>query len=566
MRLPAGLASLLRPRPPIAARPATPTPCRPAPSPLRRAGASPLAADPPADWGVDPRTGAPLPTGTEAEVAPGAFVAARVAHRHGWLPALVHAGRTDHALGPLDAWLRQDVPGRGLAWAHPSDLAARLVHWHAALAFGDLPDAAREGLAGSARWHLEHLLRRPTRGLRRLATGAGLVIGGFTFPDLGDARTAWSEGLSLLRYALPEEIGADGVARLSAPDVVAEGLWYVAIARAVARANGAPFPADADAAFARGARWLERLAGDLGRLPPLGEAALGDVLAHDRPLAWSLWDLALAWGLADGPTAPAGPDPRLAWLGVARPPGDADPAGKSWAVWSFREGGQAVAHGLVKGRPSRVHAHFGLLPDDPLVHPAPAQVLWDVGDAVLLADPGPAAGAGALEAALRGSSAHGGVALDGHVLTGEVRAALDVARVDGRKVRIEGTSAGWRGLRLDHRRDVLLNGARLVVHDRLVPIGRRPLGRHAVRLCWPLGDGWDVTPDGANWLARRGDLTVQIQLPGALAWSVVCGRVPPDPAGWVRPEDGGPPRAAPCLVGEGGIDGEALFVSSFEVR
>ncbi|MDP2304686.1 MAG: heparinase II/III family protein [Pseudomonadota bacterium] len=553
------------------------------------ASVGPEAPPPLPNWGEDPTTGEPLPVGPRLVLDPGAFREARIAHRHAWFPALAFAaaqGDTaagEAAVGAMDGWLRQDIPGTGVAWAHPSDLAARLLHWHAGLAWlgAAAPDTLRAAMAGSAQWHIEHLRERLPRApgdhARRIAHHCGVIVGALTFPDLPGSRAAWTESVSALRFALPEELHPDGSPQDDAPLRLAETLWYVAVARAVARANGASFPTVADAALVRGARFLERLAGELGALPPLGEAPLGDLLdVPGRPLAWGLWNLVRAWGLDDGPPAPhADDDPRVAWLapGVPHPAGPlAEPlsheaAGKTWSMWVFRESGLAVAHMRIKNRPSRVVAAMGTpLRSTHDTHVAPLHLLWDVGDASVLADPGPSQGAGRLASWLRSPGAHNVLLLDGHAVAEGVPASLGVARVDGKKARIEGSHTGWHRLRvpLTHERDVLLNQARLIVTDRLVPAGRR-VGRHAVRLSWQLGPGWSLTPEGTGYLAKRGDLTLVIQLPAALAWSVHSGESTPGPVGWVRTASGGV-VAAPCLVGDGGVDGGAEFVTSFEVR
>jgi hypothetical protein len=220
----------------------------------------------------------------------------------------------------------------------------------------------------------------------------------------------------------------------------------------------------------------------------------------------------------------------------------------------------------IKNQPSRVLAYMGAPGrEGPLSHPAPLQVLWDVGAVEVLADPGPAEGAGPLGSWLRSADAHNVLILDGHSLAERVPAAAGVARVDGKKARIEGSHTGWHRLRvpLTHERDLLLNQARLVVTDRLVPVTRRP-GRHAVRLSWQLGAGWELTPEGTGFIARQAGLTLVIQLPAALVWSVHTGESLPHPAGWLRRDRTLLP--APCLVGSGGVDGAVELVSSFEVR
>ena len=177
----------------------------------------------PENWTHDPATGEVLPVGVQAELPPHRYRSARIAARHGWFAVLARrAALGDRAAGILameamEGWLRQDLPGQGIAWAHASDLSVRLCHWHAGLAWlrDDAPAALREAMAGSALWHLRHLhLRRPlgpADGLRRVLHAVGLVVGGFTFPGLPEARGWRSEGLSALRWELGECFFPDGV-------------------------------------------------------------------------------------------------------------------------------------------------------------------------------------------------------------------------------------------------------------------------------------------------------------------------------------------------------------------
>jgi hypothetical protein len=268
-------------------------------------------------------------------------------------------------------------------------------------------------------------------------------------------------------------------------------------------------------------------------------------------MAWSLWNAVRAFGLADGEPSPgAAEDPRLRWLGASAPGGTPDSAPKTWAMWQFREGGDAVAMMRVKNRPSRVLAAFGPSTSSPQAHAAPLAVLWDVGSVAVLADPGCAVDAPHLAAA----SAHPTLTIDGREPPRRWEASLTLARVDGKKARITGTTDAWAGCGLTHERDVLLNQARLLVTDRLTPTGK---GRHALRVCYPLGAGWTVEHDGTNWVGRNDGLTLVIQLPATLTWSVT--QAP------VRAADGSLVEA-PCFVGDGGLDAETRFTASFEIR
>lgn len=546
---------------------------------LLRGDAGPSFDPPPADWATCPSSGSILPTGPSVEVGPWEFTAARRGLRHGWFAGLAwRSGTRDRAaekaradaIAGMESWLRQDLPGQGLGWAHPTDLAVRLLHWHAGLSWlsagGAVPDALRDAMAGSASWHIDHLIARLPTGerdtLRRVVHFAGLVIAGFTFPELPNARNAWSTGMAGLKRELPDLVYADGSPRDIAPLALADALWQVAIARSVAGANGAGFPLAADAALARASRFLERLAGSTTSLPPIGEAPVAPVLSNDESVAAALWDACLGWGLEPGEPAAMASPARLGWLGLPVP-GQRPEAPKAWSLRVWREGGVAVAECRIKNKPARASAWFGTVGrKSPLTHPVPLHLLWDVGDWAVLADPGPGFRSPAREGDVRAVHSHSGLLLDGREPPESVGAELLVGRVDGKKSRIEGRYSGWRtiGIPLDHDRDVLFNQARCIVTDRLSPTAGKPTGRHAVALRWQLGPGWEVTRDGDNWVAKQPGVTLVIQLPSALSWEVVTGRSSPSPAGWV---DGQP---APCFIGNGGMEAEIELVSSFEVR
>ena len=541
---------------------------------LRRGIAGPNLEPIPTDWSINPDTGATLPTGPNVQVGPWDHAAARRAQRHAWFAA--HAwpagerrddtGRAE-VIDGIQSWLRQDLPGQGLGWAHPTDLAVRMVHWHAALSWlGAVPDPLREAMAGSASWHIQHLIARMPRGerdaLRRVVHHAGLVVAGLTFPDLPNARQAWSEGLAGLKHDLPALLFDDGSPRDAAPLVLADALWQVAVARAVAVANGVGFPSDADVALARGARFLERLGSGIAALPSVGEAPVAAVLGHEDSVGAALWDACLVWNIETGEAAALSSPTRLAWLGLS-PPIARPEAPKAWSLRVWREGGIAVAEHRIKNRPSRASAWFGGVGRrSPLSHPVPLHLLWDVGALSVLADPGPSFDSPDAEAQSRAVGAHSCLLIDGREPPEHVGASLLLARVDGKKCRIEGNFTGWRqaGIPLDHAREVLFNQARCIVTDRLHGAAGKRTGRHAMMLRWQMGPGWDVTREGDDWIARQDGVTVVIKLPSALSWEVVVGQPAPHLAGWVR---GSP---APCFIGNGGIESEVELISSFEVR
>jgi hypothetical protein len=474
-------------------------------------------------FGVRAGPGAgPAPSGTE-----------RLEGRHGWFPSQVGSGDAEAATRRLVAWLRSDVPGTGPAWEHASDLAIRLLNWHVGLAWlPEVPGELRRGLAGSAGWHLDHLhARAGAGGHRRLLAAAGRVVGGLTFPGLKDARAHWTEGLGELARALDEIVAEDGADPELAPAWMAQSLWAVALARGVVLANGVGLPSAIEPLFARGAHFLERLAGGVGKLPALGEPLLAeDLVPCARPLAWSLGGLARAWGPPGGEGAPGeATDPRLHWLGASSNAA-VPPEPRSWGLWSWRASGVVVAETRVRGEPSRVVATFGRQGrGGPLTHVAPMHLVWDLASGAVLADPG--------------VGVHNGLTLEGFPPAGAP--ALDVSRVDGRKARIEASATMGRA---SWRRELLLNQARLVAEDRVSPGD----GGANVRMSWQLGAGWEVAGTGPEFTARRGAMSLVVQLPPGLSWERVEGT------------DAG--RRATALRGFGGVGASVRLMSSFEIK
>ncbi len=496
---------------PLAARPAEPCPGRLGPPVFRVDG-----------------LGAPPPEG-ETE---------RDHHRLGAFAQLARRGAQGEveagpqAIRVLDSWLRQDVPGRGPGWEHPSDLTVRIVHLTAGFAWlaAEAPAALQASAAGSVGWHLAHLRARMPTGQadthRRIAHLVGLFVGGLQFPAAPGARQSWSEAASALGPAMERGVNRDGSDPSGAPAFLEQSLWLVAVAIAVARANGTALPDAATAAWARGVRYLDRLAGDGGSVPALGEAPFGSLLAAPGCAApASLRNLAVAWGHDDGETAP-GPDARAAWFGAASA-APSPPAAKAWATWSFAGSGTAVAALQVRGECLRAVFATGGTDSGPLAHDAPLQLLVDLGSTPLLADPGPARPARA---------EHNGLLVRGGT---EGAARLDVARVDGKKVRFEGHLPLGRTGRW--HRDVLLNQQRVRVSDRLVGSS----GQVALR--WQIGAAWTVSGADHAWTLRAPPHSVVVELPKALTWRFE-------------------PLPSPAFVGEGSLQDGAEITSSFEVR
>ncbi len=504
------------------------------------------------------------PTGIQAVPAPCPPLPpenSRSWHRLGWFSALARSAPTE-AAARLRLWLASDVPGDGPAWEHRSDAAVRLAHLAAGLSWGGGVEAGlNAAIAGSVAWHLRVLSGTTpvseNDGLRAVCHHAGLVIGGFLYPELEESASARRDGLAGLRFGLPRQLHADGSSRDLAPRALGQALMLVAVARTMTRANGAAFPTSAEAALVAGARFLERLGGDLGYLPPLGVYGPEDLLPGVGGGGRGLWSYVVGAGLQSGE---AGPELFATALGAGGSEGQPEPSsGSTWAMWTWRESGVVAAFLKVKSQPSRVIANFGAPRPSEQSHHAPMSVLWELGDLALLADPGtPGDDPGAEVAA--GAVAHGCLQVDGRPEASG--AVLDVARVDGKKARIEGHHEGWRLSRspLRHERELLLNQARLLCTDRLVSLGRST-SSETLRLCWQLGPGFAVERAEKGFIAKNGKIQLQILLPTALEWSVelggpTFGRVWTD-AGFV---------SAPALVGTGTVESGAELVSSFEVR
>ncbi len=486
----------------------------------RRLGREVPAAAQPAEPS-DPRLGAlafsgqpPLaPVAPSAGGIPAAWagVEDRATHRHAWFASMARRGPHGDAEAAVEAqrallaWLRQDVPGVGAAWVHPSDIAERLVHWHEGLsALGPgAPAELRAAMAGSAAWHLDHLDRRmPTAagdGHRAVAHHAGAVVGGLTFPGLPGARAAWTEGASGLGLVWPNLVLADGADRAGSPSFLLRSAWLTAVAHAVARANGAALPGAALGHWAQAVWFLSRLDAGLGRLPALG--AVPDAHENDGyPLSWSLWNLARGWGLGSGEGIGAGDDPRAIALGLW-PVAD-DPAARaerthaprgshtetkaSWALSSFASDGYAVAHTRVRGVPTRLVVHAATHSRGPLATSIPLAVHLDLGDgAVIWGDTGVE-----VPGARRGP------------------ATLDLARVDGKKARVEGRCALGR---LSWSRTILLNQQRLFVTDQLD-------GPAEVRVSFAIPGEWHREGQGNEFTLQRGTHSALVQLSPVLAW------------------------------------------------
>ena len=331
--------------------------------------------------------------------------------------------------------------------------AGRLIHLAAIDAWcADQP--GRAALAEHARIHRDQLLGASFADEDAVLAGGALALAGVAWPAL-DCR---AQGLGWIDAHLPRLVGEDGAPQDEAAGV-ARALWVAALVRAWA---ARPLPSAAEAAFVAGVDALWRLSGELGTPPGPPSPRRGAILPlGPAPLPWTLHNLAVAWGLDPGGPAASG-DPAAA-LGAPSPTGNPERlAQKAWAASAFRASQQGVGWSVMLGQPGRVYldARTGWLQ-------------WDLGGLRVLSGKAGSQNAG----------------------------QLDVARVDGRKLRLVAAGA-W-------RRDVLVSGSRLISRDR---------GQYGLR--WRLGDPWALTPSATGYTAKAPGCTLEIGLDPTWTWTL----------------------------------------------
>lgn len=494
-----------------------------------RSGAAPEGGrpTPPERWDLDPESGAPLPAepATHANFPPHQ---GRTMHQHGWFANLaLRAANGDQAAGDsaiagIESWLRHDRPGHGVAWEHASDCAQRLLHWHAALGWlgGRVSASLRADLAGSAEWHLQHLRTRlpwgPADAHRRIAHHAGLVVGGLTFSGSPESRQLWSTALVDFARELDALTFPDGAPRSGSLGMAEQSAWIGLITAAVARANGVALPALASGSLARLSHFCFRAAGEIGSLPPIGVRPGPAPLDFGGfPLAWSAWNLSLALGIAQGDPSPSsGDDPRYGWFFTRTLP-SVEPARAGWSMYTFAEDGWVIANSRAKTQPVRLISHARLRSGGQWATPHPHALWFCLGSTPIL----------------RGEADNTLKVAGTQRLANELR----VARVDGKKARVEGSVK--LGNRAEWQRDSLLNQARLLVTDRLTMGG-------SVQLGWTFGSDWACEGEGRSFKLRLNGFEVLIQLAPELTWSL----------------------EVHTLLGRGDLVAGQEITSSFEIR
>jgi hypothetical protein len=513
-------------------------------------------------WPQCPESGAHLPEVHRAalEVDPGAWGAARRAHRHRWFSTLARTwaetGSVAHAVAATEAlseWLSWDRPEVGVPWLHASDAAVRLVNW--ALGAGWLGEELDADLwrrmAGSADAHARFLEANLSLGADRedhrlIAQAVGLVVAGLTWPQLDGARRWWSQGLTLLGHHLPRQLDAGGVPRDLSLSLLHRTLTLALVARATCRANSVAFPAAAEGALARGAWLLRVAAGDLGDVPSIGAEIEPPLEPWGAPAGLTPWN-AISAALEGEHAAPGAAADRTAMMLAGGPLEDGDVLAieREWVMFAFREGGFVSLHGEVKKQPSRILFNAGhgrgLASHQDLF-----QILWDIGDVPVLVDPG---GEGPGPHAL--ARAHSQLLYRGEGLPRPGRAVevdLERARADGRDATIVASHDAFGPV---HRRDVRVGGARIVVSDTLEGASGE------VEIRWPVGPAWPIgSIEGEDFTVTAGELSLKIKLDPELTWTLEEGEV-------IR---GSRREVGPVLVGRGRAEGTIRYRCSFEIR
>ena len=215
-------------------------------------------------------------------------------HLHGFAELARYGSRPPTASGDrywegviadwLDAFEQPALP----AW-HPYPMSGRIVAWCAALSregwLGDLRPTMLRSISAQAR-----LLRRSVEhdigGNHVLRNATALVVAGLCLEDPGHTR----RGLRLLERQLDAQILSDGGHEERSPSYHRLVLGDIRDVRTALRRAEAPSPPWLDGAIEDMDRWLCRIAGPAGDVPPLNDGWDGPPLP--RPASERLAHLA----------------------------------------------------------------------------------------------------------------------------------------------------------------------------------------------------------------------------------------------------------------------------------
>jgi hypothetical protein len=339
--------------------------------------------------------------------------------------------RYAHAVvAEMDAFLRANPPGRGIAWAHAQEAAIRAVAWLWAFRL-----TRRSGVfdpAALRRWlwlvlsHGDyvatHLADHPSTHNHLVSEAAGLAALGLVLASLAPARTWRDAGLRVLWREAAKQVDDEGVHGEHSSHYHAFVLDSFLATLLLADRSGARVPDAARSRIAGMADAMALLLRNDGTLPAIGDTDAGrawrfggDPLDRRDLLATA----AIAFGRRDW-GAIAGDAAGAFWLGGGRPvPGAGDPpppglakrfsaAGLGVARTGFGARSECVVFrcGPTRFRPDVLRSHM---------HADALSVLWRIGDDDVLTDAGTFlySETQGWRAALRGTRAHSCVVVDG---------------------------------------------------------------------------------------------------------------------------------------------------------
>jgi hypothetical protein len=437
----------------------------------------------------------------------------------------------DAALDQLDSWIRQNPPGRGIAWRGGFEAGVRAIS--VAIALQGLRTApgldqlryrrVLTMLAASAELAWRHRSRFSSANNHLLGEMAGVATVALLHPELARSSSALDRSLLVLAEEAPRQVLPDGAGaeQSSAYQIFATELMLVPAA--LLTLSGSPSPRPLLEALRRSVGYLRALGPPL---PRYGDEDGGFGLRLHADLAPRADRLfAAVEAVLDGP--PATPvDLAAAWLGGVREPRRRPPESASDDLYAA-DGGLVV---LRRGR-RRVTMDVGPLGYLGIAahgHADALAVTLAFDGREVIGDPGTGSYYAEPEwrSAFRGTRMHATVAVDdtdqsvpGGAFLWVRHAATTVRLVDLRQGLVEAEHNGYTRLSgpVTHRRYLIVGaGQDTVVVDLLTGSGV-----HRVRTSWPLSPDLDARIDGGVHIVERDAAPV--------LWIAAAGSRPGDP-------------------------------------
>jgi hypothetical protein len=193
------------------------------------------------------------------------------------------------AVADLDDWLRQDVPGRGIAWANAFEPSLRAISF--AVCFDSLRGTDLLGLERAERlavslWqHVQWIRREPSThssaNNHRIAELVSVNVVTLLVPELCQASTWQAEALRELEHEVSRQIRSDGTSVEQAFGYHLFVLDLLLLVAAVLAARSRPVPESIAAALERSAEALVLQLDDSDPVPAYGDSDDGRALNLD---------------------------------------------------------------------------------------------------------------------------------------------------------------------------------------------------------------------------------------------------------------------------------------------